>query len=42
MIEIMKQAFWATGAQLVDLIVPIIGIVILFTLIATLLFGRKA
>lgn len=42
MIEIMKQAFWATGAQLVELIVPIIAIVILFGLIATLLFGRRS
>lgn len=42
MIEIMKQAFYATMTQLIDLIVPIIGIILLFSITATLLFGRKS
>lgn len=38
MIDVMKEAFWLTATQLVELIVPLIGIAFVFWALSSLIF----
>jgi len=42
MIDIMKEAFWATATQLTELIVPIIALWFIFKIAASLLLRDRA